>query len=380
MDEMSMVRELLDEAPPHPHVVAQGRKRLFGAPGPRLRRTRTMRRAAFRSAVGLGVTGALAAAVLAVATTAPEVGTERGISPRGGDTATIDGSARNVLLAVAARAESEPTSGTFWHVRSMSTSTYPRKLGSGDNRYTVEVHSVNELWTKRGGQTWWGDREWVTPKTPEDEAAWRRDGSPSKWCKGKTDTEPPQPICLRTAPGEGSVVSVGEDTFVVADETELTFDQLQQLPAEADALRAWVVDAVKEDLDPSASDDIVDYNVASVLANLLVDLPVQPDVRAAAYRALADMPNVTSIGPTHDELGRAGTGILIDPGASARIVGRGSQVSETGKFSRMLIIDPDTSLVLADQISIDKSNDPAGSTLILEVGWTDEGPHEPALP
>ncbi|HZA41969.1 MAG TPA: hypothetical protein VFA00_15250, partial [Actinomycetota bacterium] len=105
-----------------------------------------------------------------------------------------------------------------------------------------------------------------------------------------------------------------------------------------------------------------------------------PDVRAAAYRALADMPNVTSIGPTHDELGRAGTGILIDPGASARIVGRGSQVSETGKFSRMLIIDPDTSLVLADQISIDKSNDPAGSTLILEVGWTDEGPHEPALP
>jgi hypothetical protein len=339
-----------------------------------------MRRAAFRSAVGLGVTGALAAAVLAVATTAPEVGTERGISPGGGDTATIDGSARNVLLAVAARAESEPTSGTFWHVRSMSTSTYPRKLGSGDTRYTVEVHSVNELWTKRGGQTWWGDREWVTPKTPEDEAAWRRDGSPSKWCQGKTDTEPPQPICLRTAPGEGSVVSVGEDTFVVADETELTFDQLQQLPAEADALRAWVVDAVKEDLDPSASDDIVDYNVASVLANLLVDLPVQPDVRAAAYRALADMPNVTSIGPTHDELGRAGTGILIDPGASARIVGRGSQVSETGKFSRMLIIDPDTSLVLADQISIDKSNDPAGSTLILEVGWTDEGPHEPALP
>jgi hypothetical protein len=173
---------------------------------------------------------------------------------------------------------------------------------------------------------------------------------------------------------------VGEDTFVIADETEMTFKQLQQLPAEADALRAWVVDAVKDDLDPSASAEIVEENVASVLANLLVDLPVPPDVRAASFRALADMPNVTSIGTTQDELGRAGTGIVIDPGARAHIHVVGGGVSEVGEFSRILIIDPDTSHVLADQISIDKSDNPVGSTLMLEVGWTDEEPHEPELP
>ena len=376
MDEMSMVRRLLDEPQPLPHVVEEGRERLFGAAADSPRRTRPIRRAAFRSAVGLGLTGAVAAAVLAVATLGPEVGT----SPGGGDRTTVDGSARNVLLAAAARAESAPTSGTYWHVRRMSTTTFPRKLGRGDNRYTVDILSVTEMWTKRSGQTWWGGREWVTPKSAEDEAAWRRDGSPRKWCMGETDTEPPQPNCLHTSPGAASLMRVGVDTFVIADETELTFEQLQQLPGEADALRAWVVDAVKDDLDPSASGEIVDYNVASVLANLLVDIPVPPDVRAAAYRALADMPNVTSIGPTQDELGRAGTGILIDPGAGAHLVGRGGPTFESGEFNRMLIIDPDTSHVLADQVIVDKSITPTGSTLILEVGWTDEKPHEPTLP
>jgi hypothetical protein len=376
MDDMSMVRRLLAESPPHPHVVAEGRERLFGSPARGTRATRTIRRAAFRSAVGLGLTGVAAAAALAVATLVPGAGT----SPGGGNPPATEVSARKVLLAAATRAESVPTSGTYWHVRRMSTTTFPRKLGRGENRYTVELQSVIEEWTKRSGETWWGSREWVMPKSPEDEAAWRRDGSPSKWCMGETDTEPPQPSCLHTSPGEASLMRVGVDTFVIADETELTFEQLQQLPAEADALRAWVVDAVKHDLDPSASGKIVDYNVASVLANLLVDVPVPPDVRAAAYRALADMPNVTSIGPTHDELGRAGTGILIDPGDRARLVGRGGRTFEAGEFNRMLIIDPDTSHVLADQVSVDKNITPIGSTLILEVGWTDEKPHEPALP
>jgi hypothetical protein len=285
-----------------------------------------------------------------------------------------------VLLAAAVRAESVPTSGAFWHVRSSSTTTWPNELGRGDNRYTVEVHSVTELWTTREGQTWWGQREWVTPKSPEDEAAWRRDGSPSKWCMGKTDTEPPRPNCLHTAPGTASLTRVGLDTFVVVEGRELTFAQLQRLPDDPEALRDWVVDAVEDDLDPSASADILEDNVAEVLANLLVDVPAPPGVRAAAYRALADMPNVRSTGPTRDELGRAGVGILIDaPDSAAILVPRGGQF-EAGEFIRKLIIDPDTSHVLARQANIGENSDPVSGTLILEVGWTDEEPHEPALP
>jgi hypothetical protein len=141
-----------------------------------------------------------------------------------------------------------------------------------------------------------------------------------------------------------------------------------------------VVDAVEDDLDPSASADILEDNVAEVLANLLVDVPAPPGVRAAAYRALADMPNVRSTGPTRDELGRAGVGILIDaPDSAAILVPRGGQF-EAGEFIRKLIIDPDTSHVLARQANIGENSDPVSGTLILEVGWTDEEPHEPALP
>jgi hypothetical protein len=286
-----------------------------------------------------------------------------------------------VLLAAAVRAESVPMSGAHWHVRSMSTTTWPRELGSGDNRYTVELRSVTELWTKRNGQTWWGQRDWVRPKSSEDEAAWRRDGSPSKWCMGNTDTEPPHPICLHTAPGTASLTRVGEDTFVVVEGRELTFAQLQRLPDDPEALRDWVVDAVEDDLDPSVSADTLDLNVAEVLANLLLDVPAPPGVRAAAYRALADMPNVRSIGPTRDELGRAGVGILIDVADRATIfvVPRGGPY-KAGKLTRKLIIDPDTSHVLASQANVGESPDPVSGTLILEVGWTDEEPHEPALP
>jgi hypothetical protein len=381
MDEISMARRLLAEPPPEPHVVAEGRARLLAAAAHGGRMTRIARptpttgRVAFRRSVALGLTGALVAAVLAVATLVPGVGT----SP-GGDAPTADGSARDVLLAAALRAESVPMSGAYWHVRSMSTTTWPRELGRGDNRYTVELRSVTELWTKRNGHTWRGQRQWVRPKSQEDEAAWRRDGSPSKWCMGNTDTEPPQPNCLHSAPGTASLTRVGEDTFVVVEGRGLTFAQLQRLPDDPGALRDWVGDAVEDDLDPSVSADILDFNLAEVLANLLADVPAPPGVRAAAYRALADMPNVTSIGPTRDELGRTGVGILIDAGDWAGVVFPGGRRFKSGELTNTLIIDPDTSHVLSTQANVGKSSDPASGTLILEVGWTDEEPHEPARP
>jgi hypothetical protein len=90
MDEMSMIRRLLAEPPPLPHVVAEGRERLFGSPARGASTNRATRRAAFRSAVGLGLTAAAAAAALAVAALVPGAGT----SPGGGDSATTDLSAR----------------------------------------------------------------------------------------------------------------------------------------------------------------------------------------------------------------------------------------------------------------------------------------------
>jgi len=382
MDEISMVRQLLAEPPPAPDVVAEGRERLFGSPDPGvrtartasgIRSTRSRRAAAFWSTLGL--TGAAAAAVLAVATLVPGAGT----SPGGRGPVVTDESARSVLLAAAVRAESAPASGTYWHVRSMSRTTLPKRFGRGDNRYTLEQVSITEKWTTHDGRTWFGRREWVRPKTLEDEAAWRRDGAPSKWCMGETDTEPPEPICLHTAPGTASVTRFGEDTFEVTEGHALTFGQLQRLPQDPEALRAWLVGIARHDLDPSASAAVVDLNVANELSDLLVDFPVPPGVRAAAYRALADMPNVTSIGPTRDELGRAGIGIEIAVGVGwIAVPGGGGPVTGLARdLTRTLIIDPDTSRVLADETSLGNRSDPTSDTLILGAGWTNEKPHKP---
>jgi hypothetical protein len=379
MDEMSMIRRLLAEPPPPPNVVAEGRERLFGSPAGAIPTTRTMRRATVRTVLALSLTAAAAAVALVVAALVPGVGTTRG----GGGNVVTEGSAQVVLLAAAVRAESAQTSGTYWHVRSMSKTTLPQRFGHGANRYTLEQMSVTEKWTTHGGRNWLGRREWVRPKTPEDEAAWRRDGSPSTWCMGETDTEPPEPICLHTVPGTASVTRFGEDTFQLTEGHKLTFGQLQRLPEDPDALRAWLVGIARHDLDPSASAAVVDLNVANELSDLLVDFPVPPGVRAAAFRALADMPNVASIGPMRDELGRAGVGIEIGTrGVDAiAVLGDGSPVvAPAGELTRTLIIDPDTSLVLADETSIGNRSDPFSDTLILGVGWTNQKPHKPALP
>lgn len=383
MDEMSMVRGLLAEPPPDPHVVAKGRERLFGSPTGAAATTPTLRRTALRSALALGVTSAAAAAALAVATLVPGAGTSSG----GRGPASTERSARTVLLAAAARAQSAPASGTYWHLRTMSATKSPQRFGHGDSRYTLEHLWVHEEWATRNGQAWSGDRKWVRPTTLEDQAAWRRDGAPNKWCMGETDTQPPMPNCLHTAPGTASLTR-DYFPFEVSEGLQLTFGQLQRLSANPGALRAWLAADARRHLDRSAGAAVVAQNVAAELADLLVYLPVPPRVRAAAYRALADMPHVTSIGPVRDELGRAGVGIEIAEGKGWIPISAGPvrchgkyrcyPAAQARNITRTLIIDPGTSRVLADEMTIGKSS--YSDTLILGVGWTNEKPHKPALP
>lgn len=383
MDEMSMVRRLLAEPPPPPHVVAEVRERLFGSPAGAAPATRTRRRAAFRSALALGLTSAAAAAALAVVALVPGAGTSRG----GGGPAVTDRSARSVLLAAAVRAESAPANGPYWHLRTMSRTNSPQRFGHGGNRYTLERLWVHEKWAKRNGQAWSGNRKWVRPATPQDQAAWLRDGAPSTWCMGETDTQPPKPNCLHTAPGTASLTK-DHFPFEVSEGLQLTFGQLQRLPEDPGALRAWLAADARRHLDPSAGAAVVNENVAGELADLIVYLPVPPGVRAAAYRALANMPNVTSTGPTRDELGRAGIGIEIAEGRGWTIVPGGPvrcqseyrcfPAAPARTATRTLIIDPGTSQVLADETAIGKSSD--SDTLILGADWTNEKPHKPTLP
>jgi hypothetical protein len=369
MDEMTMVRHLLDEAPPSGAAVDAGRERLLRASTGATPSARPGR--AIPRVMKLSATGVVVVAVIVVSLVVPGVST----GPGRGSPFVADASARDVLLAAATQAEAAPTTGTYWHVHSRSVTTLPDRFGRGANRYTMEQHVVSEAWTQRNGRSWTGSREWVRPKAATDEAAWRRDGARRAWCHRNTEVVSPRISCQRIAPGTASLRRE-YFAFQVGEGTELTYAQLQALPTDAEALRSWVERRTRKDLDPAATDDIVNDNVGEILVNLLVSYPVPPGVRAAAYRALAELPGVTSAGPTRDELGRAGVGITIHHRGVMLAVGPTVAGGSAGQLTRTLIIDPATSHVLADRATV--GSHVVTDKLILEVGWTDEPPHEPA--
>ncbi|GAA3224781.1 hypothetical protein [Nonomuraea helvata] len=190
-------------------------------------------------------------------------------------------SGRSVLLAAATSAASGPAAGgTYWHIK---------KVRDGDE--------VSELWATRDGRAWTSDGGRVAPVTS---------GSP----------------------------------FSMAGR-DLTFEQIQRLPADPAALR----ERVAAMLPPDAQGLLAD-----ALSGLLWTKPSPPAVRAAAYRALADLPEVRYLGAS----------------------GRGEAFSYElpSGVRRTLVIDPETSQVL----SCTDSRPSPRSERVIEAGWTDRGP------
>ncbi|MGO4751312.1 hypothetical protein AB4212_22305, partial [Streptomyces sp. 2MCAF27] len=78
----------------------------------------------------------------------------------------------------------------------------------------------------------------------------------------------------------------------------------------------------------------------------LINLPVKPEVRAAAYRVIADLPGIRSLGEVTDQLGRKGVGFALP---AIELPGYGTGRSE-------LIVDPATGALLSDQQVLTKPN------------------------
>ncbi|WP_052423515.1 hypothetical protein [Nonomuraea candida] len=156
-----------------------------------------------------------------------------------------------------------------------------------------------ELWVTRQGRAWTAERGRVTPVT-------------------------------------------GRSPFSMAGR-DVTYEQIQALPADPAELRERVAAML-----PPGSEGLL----ADALGGLLWTKPSPPPVRAAAYRALADLPGVRYLGTATDERGRHGQSF-----AYALPAGR----------VRTLTIDPATSQVLS-------SDDGERSEVVLAAGWTDEGP------
>jgi hypothetical protein len=361
MNELQLVRGFYaPEPPPDPDVVTHARallsdgalaarrgrgRRRFG------RRPRWAGRGALLrlggSAVAVGATAAVVALVLqpAPAAPTPPAGTSPGASdpaltwlrnppasmsvfrlPRDAAVGATAGPGADILLTAArtVAAAPQPESARYYVTPSVVGNFV--RVGPKDDPYQVLELVGREFWAARSPRDGSPDMSQalsVQAATPADQAAWRRDGSPTTWKYVGQETTIADPVAasgfsfpLRagTAPQTSMGAGYGEQQFQVGAEN-LSLSQLQQLPADPAALKQIVVNG---GLPPGG--DATFYLLMTVPA--VLQMPVTPAVRAALYQVLAGLPGVRSIGTVTDVAGRQGRAVSY----TARFSGCGMQM------------------------------------------------------
>jgi hypothetical protein len=379
MDEMKMVRDLL-EAPQAPDALRERilRRTLAAPPA---RRPRGRRRMCFGAGLGLA---AASMAVAAVATVVP------GVIGRTGEPDVSRLPARGMLLAAAKQsAKADAGSGRYWHTRVQGESL--DQVGAKKDPYVIVVHQVRDRWFAANPRaaSWFIEHDGaVRPRGQVDENAWRRAGSPHRWHLNKQGvttvpiegddliTDSQGASAVSEGRGDGRVVQLGDWLATVRD--------VQRLPTDPGRLRALLIARSQGSADFSdpTVPDAADALVFQVGARLLLEAPATPKVRAATYRMLADLPEVRSLGRVRDPLGRAGVGVaMIERPTTGELTG--GHVLE-----RQLIIDPRTGLLLANQVILIKPGrfeswaKPGWRWTYearLDGGWTDSDPVRPAV-
>ncbi|MEU4428963.1 CU044_5270 family protein [Actinoplanes sp. NPDC024001] len=325
---------------------------LTGVPAP-ARRDRRFR------AAGLIPAGALA--VAAVAAVAVSVTGTGGAPPAPGGTGPATGAARppsasQLLLAAAERSSQDvPGTGRYLVVRTENGSVLT--VGSGASTYRMTARTSFETWLSRSGKEPGrviSQPLGLTPLTPSDAAAWRAAGSPATVLVGKPlpngELGPGSPVSVAAGPRrsdtnrDAQTYAVGADGISVRD--------LKKLPAEPAALRA----ALLRHFDGGGGDVPTDREqwLLTVTSGLLTEIPVSGPVRAAAFRLIATLPGVRSLGVVADQHGRAGQGFAFT-----------SASAFTGAIERRFVIDPASGRVLGEESRVLR---PAGTTARLEPG------------
>ena len=311
-DDLRALGALLAKPGPSSQTVERGRHQLQQAilrPASR-RRAMTGPRRTRRLAAGAGLTAAAAVAATVV------------LVPSGPhNAASVSLSARQVLLAAAtAAAAQRPGVGAYWHVKEVYDNREP------PSRYTQET------WTSRDGAFWVPD----------------------------------------TAAGTGVVPLGGPAGFSVATR-QLTFRQLQGLSQSPAALKAWITHSFEHPADGQhlgITPGALPSYVSGTLVDLLTDMPVPSGVRAAAFRALASMPNVKSLGQAD-----GGQALLVTgpPPPASKYPGGKLPRGPVPVGDVEVVIDPATA-----QVRIVITNDYT-ETVITE-GWTNQMPKVDSVP
>ncbi|MER7542186.1 CU044_5270 family protein [Spirillospora sp. NPDC127506] len=327
---------------------------------------------------GLSLAGAVAAGAIAAATLATAGGDPAGPAPQSAEP-VLD--ARTVLLAAADKAAAQPeTMRAYWHQSTVSSHLY--MVGKGADRYGVVVRDRAETWTpsRPGMKTWTLQQNLgAAPATPADAAAWRRAGSPAAFeievpvaPGAEPGTGRVKTFQAKTAPGRPQVSSSplvdGDKVFWLG--RNVTMKELRSLPSDPERLKAGLLRRYEghgtESDRPMASDEWL-YQVAR---GLVMDMPVKPEVRAGAFRMLAGLPAVKSVGRATDPKGRKGNAIAVD------------EQTGRGVIRHQMIIDLSSGAALASEDIVLKpaagsglaAGRTADSTVVLTTEWTDAHP------
>ncbi|MFI6797144.1 CU044_5270 family protein [Streptosporangium canum] len=209
-------------------------------------------------------------------------------------------SGREVLLMAAASAERTPQgSGTYWYVRS----------------------------------------EWSNSETPAMESWTRRDGR--RWTKGE--------------PGDPPGVAVPASFSLRLKGAEVSFEDLEGLPTDSEALKARITERKGRADDMSRSEQLGDPLLS--LLSLISALPTPSEVRSAAFRALAATPGVESRGAVE-----GGQELLIP--------------NPDGESPIKLVVDPETARVTRTNLLLTGDGNVASTDEFISVttNWTDQPP------
>jgi hypothetical protein len=392
MNELNMIRVLLDEAPPSAEVIAEGRRRIAASaaePGrPRARRGvfgretwpatdhRPTRGRVFRHRtarrVAVGAVAAGAAAALAFATLVPHGAPAA--RPGHGQADQLPGlPARGFLLtmAVKAGAPASPSTGR-WYCSQMEEGQ--RQLVGADDTtlqapwdqgppaslagYLYSIFGktmIQSCYEQPRTGSPYGTVEATTqslgaqPASPADAAAWRRAGSPTSWIAWFDKT-----VRITMAPGRRYLAGPRNLTGAT-----LNYATLPTSPAR---LKAYIL-AHQAQLGNAGTQSEVLYDDAFTFMNG----QSPPAVRAAAYRVLASVPGIRMKPNVQDPAGQSGTALWL---------------SQPGPALGLTIVDPATSTPLCVE-DVAQQRIPAihvalgtviDYTLFVSRGWTNTAP------
>ncbi|MEU8302335.1 CU044_5270 family protein [Actinomadura sp. NPDC048955] len=399
MNETARVRRLLGEPPP-PSAEASARAlaRLEDAMAPGGRRARPSRtrprRFGWPVRLGTGLVAAGAAAAVAIVAT----GQGSPGSPPDAPPASVD-LGRQAVLVAADKAAEQPT-GNYWSAERLSGQAYVVRAKTGTYAiFGAHDETFNWAGAKKGmGEAYYSRDLPARPQTPQDEALWRKAGSPSAirvWSNDHYYTYSTRATKWRSEGPEVGLDPQGGGTFL-----DKSVEELRNLPTDPARLAAMFLNDDEmgraAGLDPKRAKaegartgpgQTATLKIMRVWA--LLGTPLPPKVRSGLMKALAAQPGVHAVGRVTDPLGRRGVALASGDHAVTITGEYGAPKGEQGTYRarQTIVFDERTGALLSRQYVLTRPGGPYSQMkpgfvieyqAVRSAGWSDAKPKPPA--